>query len=91
MAHRKAGGTVKNLNDSQPKYLGVKISQGQTVKPGMIIVRQRGTRFVAGPNTGLGKDHTVFATTAGVVKFAKKQKTGYDGNRRNVNVVSVTN
>ncbi len=89
MAHRKAGGTVKNLHDSQPKYLGIKVGQGGAVKPGMIIVRQRGTRFTAGANVGLGKDHTIFATRAGLVNFSKRQKTSHDGNRRTINEVSV--
>jgi len=89
MAHRKAGGTAKNLRDSQPKYLGVKLSDGQFAKAGAIIVRQRGTRFVTGPNTGLGKDHTIFALSAGVVKFAEKRKTNFDGRRRSVKSVSV--
>lgn len=80
MAHRKAGGSAKNLRDSQPKYLGVKRADGQTVATGEIIVRQRGTKIEAGKNVKVGKDHTLFATTAGTVSFRNTRKTRFDGN-----------
>lgn len=89
MAHRKAGGTAKNLRDSNPKYLGVKLSHGAAARSGAIIVRQRGTYFMPGRNVGLGKDHTLFALTAGTVNFATKRKTNYDSRQRLVKVVSV--
>ncbi len=89
MAHRKAGGTAKNLRDSNPKYLGVKLAHGATAKPGAIIVRQRGTYFTPGKNVGIGKDHTIFSLTSGVVNFKTKRKTNYDSNKRLVKVVSV--
>jgi len=79
MAHRKAGGTAKNLRDSQPKYLGVKVTDGQMAKSGGIIVRQRGTDVMAGTNVGLGKDHTLFALKDGIVKFGTKRKTSFNG------------
>jgi large subunit ribosomal protein L27 len=79
MSKVKAGGTSKNLTDSKPKFLGVKVADGQTAKAGSIIVRQRGTRYLAGTNTDLGKDHTIFATKAGVVKFSNKRKVRFDG------------
>ncbi len=79
MAHRKAGGTAKNLRDSNPKYLGVKLSDGQLAKSGSIIVRQRGTKIMAGKNTLLGKDHTVFARVPGIVKFNTKRKLSFAG------------
>ncbi len=79
MAHRKAGGSAKNLRDSKPKYLGIKMADGQTVKPGAIIVRQRGTKFMPGKNVGIGKDHTLFALTEGKVKFKNKRKTSFNG------------
>lgn len=79
MSKVKAGGTSKNLTDSKPKFLGVKIADGQTAKAGAIIVRQRGTRYLAGTNTDLGKDHTIFALKSGVVKFSNKRKTRFDG------------
>ncbi|NTV22180.1 MAG: 50S ribosomal protein L27 [Candidatus Yonathbacteria bacterium] len=79
MAHRKAGGTAKNLRDSNPKYLGTKLYEGQVAKTGMVIVRQRGTRIMPGENVGLGKDHTLFALANGTVKFGTKRKTGFNG------------
>ena len=72
MAHKKAGGSTRNGRDSESKRLGVKRFGGQQVKAGEILVRQRGTRFHAGQNTGLGKDYTIFATVPGRVKFAVK-------------------
>ena len=72
MAHKKAGGSTRNGRDSNPKMLGVKVYGGQKVVAGNIIVRQRGTEFHAGNNVGMGRDHTLFATTDGVVKFAVK-------------------
>lgn len=78
MAHRKAGGSAKNLNDSNPKYLGVKIADGQKAATGQVIVRQRGTKIMAGDNVGIGKDHTLFALTEGTVKFTNKRKMNFD-------------
>ena len=71
MAHKKGLGSSKNGRDSQSKRLGVKIFAGQEVKAGMIIVRQRGTRFRPGPGVGLGRDHTLFALREGVVEFRR--------------------
>ena len=75
MAHRKAGGSAKNLRDSNPKYLGTKLADGQNAQTGSIIVRQRGTKILPGKNVGLGKDHTLFALSNGVVKFRETRKT----------------
>lgn len=72
MAHKKAGGSSKNGRDSESKRLGVKIFGGQAVVAGNIIVRQRGTRFHAGTNVGIGRDHTLFAKADGEVKFERK-------------------
>ncbi len=72
MAHKKAGGSTRNGRDSQSKRLGVKRYGGQKVLAGNILVRQRGTRFHAGENVGLGVDHTLFAKSDGVVKFEVK-------------------
>lgn len=72
MAHKKAGGSTSNGRDSISKRLGVKRYGGQSVLAGNILVRQRGTRFHAGENVGLGKDHTLFAKASGVVKFQVK-------------------
>jgi large subunit ribosomal protein L27 len=79
MSTKKAGGTAKNLTDSNPKYLGVKLFAGELAKIGSIIVRQRGTKMMAGENVGLGKDHTLFALKAGVVSFGNKRKQNFDG------------
>lgn len=81
MATKKAGGTAKNLRDSQPKMLGVKRADGQTVKPGEIIVRQRGTKIQAGKGVRVGKDHTIFAITDGVVSFKNVRKIRFNGQR----------
>ncbi len=72
MAHKKAGGSTRNGRDSESKRLGVKKFGGQAVLAGNIIVRQRGTRYHAGPNVGIGKDHTLFALTDGFVEFIVK-------------------
>ncbi|MBU0998705.1 50S ribosomal protein L27 [Patescibacteria group bacterium] len=90
MAHRKAGGTAKNLRDSQPKYLGIKLTDGQKAQAGSIIVRQRGTAIMAGTNVSVGKDHTLFSLKDGMVKFGSKRKTSFNGNvvvKKIVNVV----
>lgn len=79
MAHKKSGGTSKNLHDSKPKYLGVKRGDGQQVKGGEIIVRQRGSRIEAGKNVRSGRDHTLFAMIAGKVSFRTARKTRFDG------------
>jgi large subunit ribosomal protein L27 len=86
MAHKKAGGSTKNGRDSESKRLGVKMYGGQVVKAGNIIVRQRGTQFHPGANVGCGKDHTLFATADGVIKFEVKGAK----NRRFVNVVDAS-
>jgi large subunit ribosomal protein L27 len=80
MAHKKGLGSSKNGRDSNPKYLGVKIFDGQSVEPGNIIVRQRGTRFRPGPGTEIGRDDTIFAVREGTVSFRRS------GERRFVSV-----
>lgn len=90
MAHRKAGGSAKNLTDSNPKYLGTKLYSGQFAKAGSIIVRQRGTRIMPGINVGLGKDHTIFALVDGIVSFGTKRKTNFNGTTTKKKVVNVT-
>jgi large subunit ribosomal protein L27 len=89
MASKKAGGTAKNLTDSNPKYLGVKLFAGQAAKQGDIIVRQRGTRMLPGKNVGLGKDHTLFALKAGKVSFRDQRKTRFDGRVKTRSAVDV--
>ena len=80
MAHKKGAASTRNGRDSNPQYLGVKKFGGEAVVAGNIIVRQRGTKFHAGQNVGLGKDHTLFALVDGTVKF---------GTRRDCKVVDV--
>ena len=89
MAHRKAGGSARNLRDSQPKYLGVKLFDGQQAKAGSILVRQRGTKILAGKNVKVGKDHTLFSVCPGTVKFAEKRKTRYDGRNKTYKIVNI--
>ncbi len=84
MAHKKAGGSTRNGRDSESKRLGVKRFGGEQVSAGSIIVRQRGTRFHAGSNVGIGRDHTIFATADGEVKFTVKGAK----NRKFVNIVT---
>ncbi|MEO1253138.1 MAG: 50S ribosomal protein L27 [Pseudomonadota bacterium] len=73
MAHKKAGGSSRNGRDSEGRRLGVKKFGGEIVVPGNIIVRQRGTKFHAGANVGMGRDHTLFATATGRVAFSTKR------------------
>jgi len=72
MAHKKAGGSTRNGRDSESKRLGVKRYGGESVVAGNIIVRQRGTRFHPGSNVGCGRDHTLFATSDGTVRFVER-------------------
>lgn len=74
MAHKKAAGSTRNGRDSHSKRLGVKKFGGESVSAGTIIIRQRGTKFHSGLNTGCGKDHTIFALKEGVVSFATRGK-----------------
>ena len=85
MAHKKGAGSSKNGRESHSKRLGIKIFGGQKIIAGNIIVRQRGTKHHPGNNVGMGKDHTLFATSAGVIKFRQKSK-----GKMFVNVVSET-
>ena len=89
MAHRKAGGTARNLRDSNPKYLGVKLYAGELARIGSIIVRQRGTKIEPGKNVGLGKDHTLFALSSGKVSFRSKRKKRFDGKIVSKKVVDI--
>ncbi|HVX90474.1 MAG TPA: 50S ribosomal protein L27 [Candidatus Paceibacterota bacterium] len=89
MASTKAGGSTKNLRDSNPKYLGVKIADGGKAAPGQIIVRQRGTKIEAGKNVRVGRDHTLYASAAGTVTFRERRKTSFDGSVKRKKVVDV--
>ncbi len=90
MAHKKAQGSTSNGRDSKAKRLGLKKSDGQAVKAGQILVRQRGTKYRPGTNVRVGKDDTLYAATGGTVKFSKKMMPSFTGklNRKTfVNVV----
>ena len=89
MAHTKAIGTTRLGRDSQPKYLGVKLYDGQPAKPRDIIIRQRGTKFMPGKGVRLGSDYTIYSIVNGKVKFTTRKKGKFDGSRRLVKVVNV--
>jgi large subunit ribosomal protein L27 len=89
MSHKKAGGSTRLGRDSAAQRLGVKLHDGQTVKPGMIIVRQRGTKFHPGPAVKKGKDDTLYASMAGKVKFSSHKRRRFDGTLKLAKFVSV--
>ncbi len=89
MAHTKAIGSTQLGRDSQPKYLGVKLHDGEPAKPGSIIIRQRGTKFVPGKGVRIGSDDTLYAVATGTVKFTTRKKLRYDGTHRLVKIVNV--
>ncbi|TSC76737.1 MAG: 50S ribosomal protein L27 [Parcubacteria group bacterium Gr01-1014_33] len=89
MAHTKSAGSTKYGRDSQPKYLGVKKFDGEIVKPGDILIRQRGARFFPGRGVKRGGDDTLYAISAGSVKFTTHRKTRFDGSRRFAKVINV--
>jgi len=89
MSKTKSAGSTKLGRDSKPKYLGVKLSDGQNVNTGNIIIRQRGTRFIPGKNTKLGRDDTIYATKDGIIKFSTKRMIKFDGNQKRKKIVSV--
>jgi len=89
MSKTKSAGTAKNTRDSKPKYLGVKLYGGQKAKPGSIIVRQVGTKFVPGKNVTIGADSTIYSLISGVVEFQTKKARKFDGERKQIKVVHV--
>lgn len=89
MASTKAGGSAKNLTDSNAQYLGIKLSDGSVAKPGAIIVRQRGTKIEAGKNVRVGKDHTLFSIAEGKVAYRTRRKTSFTGRVIQKKVVDV--
>ncbi|MDP2642061.1 MAG: 50S ribosomal protein L27 [bacterium] len=89
MAHKKSAGTTKNGRDSNPKYLGIKITPGALAKVGAILVRQRGSDVLAGKNVSMGKDHTLFAIKDGLVALSYKRKVHFDNKIVKKKVVSV--
>ena len=89
MAHTATGGSTRLGRESEAKRLGVKLSDGQLVKKGNVIIRQRGTKFYAGKNTRLGKDDTIYAVKDGKIKFETKTRKRFNGHSRVVKVASV--
>lgn len=89
MAHTKAGGSTKNGRDSAAKRLGVKLFGGQTVQAGGILVRQRGSKMIAGVGTAMGVDHTIYATTNGTVNFTTARIEKFTGRKTRRTVVNV--
>ncbi|MCX6758621.1 MAG: 50S ribosomal protein L27 [Candidatus Nealsonbacteria bacterium] len=89
MAKTKAAGGTHLGRDSRPKFLGVKAAAGETVKIGSVIIRQRGSGFVAGNNVKTGRDYTLYSAINGVVSFTAKRKKGYDNKQRMVKIVNV--
>lgn len=89
MAKTKSAGATKLGRDSRPKYLGVKLYDGEKARAGMVIVRQRGTKFLPGKNVKLGRDNTLYALKEGVVRFGTKRIRKFDNNQRTAKVVNV--
>jgi large subunit ribosomal protein L27 len=89
MAKTKSAGSSALGRDSQPKYLGIKITNNQRVKPGMIIIKQRGTKFIAGKNVKRAGDDTLYALRPGTVRFSQKKVKRFDGSRRIATIVSI--
>lgn len=89
MAKTKASGTTRYGRDSQPKYLGIKLYEGQPTKIGSIIIRQRGTKFHPGKNVKQGSDDTLYAMKEGIVHFSKKSKRGFNNLQKRIRVVNV--
>lgn len=89
MAKTKSAGSTKLGRESQPKYLGVKLFGGEIAKPGSIIIRQRGTKFIPGLNVRQGKDDTLYAVKGGVVQFKTIRKTRFDRHSRIAKIINV--
>ncbi len=89
MAKTKSTGATRLGRDSLPKYLGIKLFAGQITKPGQILVRQRGTKFLPGKNVKRGGDDTLYALKEGTVRFSTKRKNCFNGSRRIVKIVNV--
>jgi large subunit ribosomal protein L27 len=89
MATKKAGGSTKNGRDSNPKYLGIKVTPGAHALLGSVLVRQRGTDVLPGKNVGMGRDHTLFALKEGVVEMGTKRKTHFDNRVINKKIIHV--
>jgi large subunit ribosomal protein L27 len=91
MAKTKAGGATKLGRDSLPKYLGIKLFEGQKAKTGQILIRQRGTKFLPGKNVARGGDDTLYSLKEGFVRFTTKRKKKFDNSQRIVKIVNIEN
>ena len=89
MATKKAAGSAKNLRDSNPQYLGIKLYGGEKASAGAIIVRQRGTKIMAGQNVGVGSDHTLYALKEGLVEYGEKRVIAFDDKVNKKKIVHV--
>lgn len=89
MAHTKSGGSTQLGRDSESKRLGVKLYDGQIAKTGNIIIRQRGSKYIAGFNAKMGNDDTIYAIKGGAVKFTEKKKNCFNGNKKSVKIVNI--
>lgn len=89
MAHKKSAGTTKNGRDSNPKFLGIKVTPGALAKVGSVLVRQRGTDVLPGKNVSMGKDHTLFASKDGKVVLTYKRKVHFDNTVMRKKVMNV--
>lgn len=89
MAHKKAGGSTRLGRDSNPQYLGTKVGNGQQVRSGMVLVRQRGTKIHPGQNVRKGKDDTLYAVISGTVSFTQKRRRRFDGTLKPAKFVNI--
>jgi len=89
MAHKKSAGVSKNGRDSNPKYLGIKVTHGAMAQAGSVLVRQRGTDVLPGKNVSVGKDHTLFSLVVGKVQMGYKRKIHFDNTVKMKKIVSV--
>lgn len=89
MAHKKAGGSTRLGRDSNPQYLGTKVGDGQTVRSGQVLVRQRGTAIHPGLNVRRGKDDTIYSILAGKVKFSQRKRRRFDGSLKPTTFVNI--
>lgn len=89
MAKTKSAGSTKLGRDARPKYLGLKVTAGQIVRPGMVLIRQRGTKFRAGKDIQRGADDTLYAVRAGVIRFKTKRIKHFDGTRKESKIIYI--
>ncbi len=89
MAKSKGGGATRLGRDARPKYLGIKISEGQAAKVGQILIRQRGLKFIPGKNAAQGRDRTLYALKEGKVRFTSKTKRGFNRSQKVIKVVNI--